>query len=340
MAARWAPLLLVAALALRPATGSANDSAGFEATTGIELTKTDAVTMESEDLHIGLDEIRVAYVFRNTTARPVETLVAFPLPDLDLAPGLTASAWGFPVAGEDFLGFRLWVDDQPLAPQLERRAFFQGRDVTQELQETGGWALVPWTAHNGGYDAIVTTLPKAGMDRLRRDGLLKPGDDTDNPQWVLRTRYFWRQTFPPGVPVRVRHAYKPFIGGSRIARRLGAIADATTWGNPIGGEPDGPARYCLDPETRRAVAAAEARDPRPDGIFGMLNIDYILTTARNWSGPIGRFHLTVDKGAPDSIISLCWTGLKKTGPTSFESILSDFRPDHDLHLLFFVRAVR
>ena len=69
--------------------------------------------------------------------------------------------------------------------------------------------------------------------------------------------------------------------------------------------------------------------------YGATELDYILTTARNWRGPIGRFHLTIDKGDPKGILSLCWNGLKKTGPTVFESTLTDFVPDRDIKLVIF-----
>ena len=69
----------------------------------------------------------------------------------------------------------------------------------------------------------------------------------------------------------------------------------------------------------------------------MLNgyeTDFVLKTARNWKGPIGRFHLTIDKLKPDNLISLCWDGdLKKTGPTTFESTRENFAPAGDIKLL-------
>ena len=54
-------------------------------------------------------------------------------------------------------------------------------------------------------------------------------------------------------------------------------------------------------------------------------------------GPIGRFRLTLDKVAPANILSLCWDGLSKTGPTTFESVKQDFLPDCDIRLLVFVK---
>ena len=64
-----------------------------------------------------------------------------------------------------------------------------------------------------------------------------------------------------------------------------------------------------------------------------LTTDYILVTGNNWKGPIGHFHLTLDKEKPDNVMSLCWDGeLKKTGATTFEATRENFAPAHDIHL--------
>jgi len=329
--------LALAAALLLAAPASANDSTGFQGTGGIELSVSKDIRMLSEDLRIGLDEIRVSYVFRNVGAQPVDTLVVFPLPDLDLSQGLTMTNWGFPKESDDFLDFRLWVDDRPLAPQLERRAFFQGREVTRELEEAGALHLTPWGPD--GYDQQVKAIPAAALDRLRRAGLIQDGEDENAPQWVLRTRYHWRQSFPPGVDVKVRHAYRPFVGNALIGKATEidgrAVVGRRIGEDAPGGDTD---RYCLDAGTKRALAAVEKRNPKSEMPFSASEIEYILTTARNWRGPIGRFRLTLDKGAPDNILSLCWNGLKKTGPTTFESVIDNFVPDRDLRLLVFVRT--
>lgn len=326
---------VVAAALLLSAPALANDSTGFQGTTGIELTTTDAIRMVSEDLFIGLEEIRVSYVFRNVSDRPVETLVVFPLPDLDLSLGSTAPNWGFPADGPDFLDFRLWIDGQPVAPALERRAFHQGREVTRELEAAGALDLVPWGRDS--YDEQVKRLAPGVLDRLRRAGLVQEGEDENTPQWHLQNRYHWRQTFPVGRDVAVRHVYKPFVGTAILGPDVTGIDGRGVVGRFVGEPADNGDRYCLDAGTRRALAAAQTRNPAERAEFGAAEIEYILTTARNWRGPIGRFRLTLDKGAADNIISLCWDGLNKTGPTTFESTKTDFVPDRDIKLLYFVR---
>lgn len=58
----------------------ANDSTAAIGAGGLVLTKTDQIQMQSEDLFISQDKIRVKYEFRNTSNKPISTRVAFPLP--------------------------------------------------------------------------------------------------------------------------------------------------------------------------------------------------------------------------------------------------------------------
>ncbi|MFM7446480.1 MAG: DUF4424 family protein, partial [Tabrizicola sp.] len=63
------------------------------------------------------------------------------------------------------------------------------------------------------------------------------------------------------------------------------------------------------------------------------NLSYVLRTANSWAGPIGKFTLTLDKGDPKNVISLCADGVKKTGPTTFVIEKTDYTPDRDLEVL-------
>ncbi len=81
------------------------------------------------------------------------------------------------------------------------------------------------------------------------------------------------------------------------------------------------------------MLAQGAGDGQPDAKGQAYNIAYILRTANSWAGPIGRFTLTVDKGDPGNIVSLCADGIRKTGPTTFLQEKTDYVPDGDLHIL-------
>ena len=94
------------------------------------------------------------------------------------------------------------------------------------------------------------------------------------------------------------------------------------------------------------IATRSVRKTLPDpkepynAPFTESSISYVWSTGANWSGPIGKFHLTIDKDTPDNLISFCWDGkVTKTGPTSFEMSATDFSPpqDHELEILLLVR---
>src|SRR5512142_3146984 len=89
------------------AEAHANDSAAVIGAGGLELTKSDSIVMESEDLYLSLPEVRVSYVFRNTSDRDVETVVAFPLPDARL--GWMHRLLDIPRSGLNFVGFSVRV---------------------------------------------------------------------------------------------------------------------------------------------------------------------------------------------------------------------------------------
>jgi hypothetical protein len=71
-----------------------------------------------------------------------------------------------------------------------------------------------------------------------------------------------------------------------------------------------------------------------DGLLNQYTTDFVLVTANNWKGPIGRFHLTIDKLKAANILSLCWDGtLKKRSATRFQITARNFAPKSDIRLL-------
>jgi hypothetical protein len=58
-------------------------------------------------------------------------------------------------------------------------------------------------------------------------------------------------------------------------------------------------------------------------------------TANNWQDVIKDFKLTVKRQNPKDIVSQYFDGeLKKTDPLTFEFHQQNFKPSHDLNLLF------
>lgn len=319
----------VAAFALAASSALANDSTAELAAGGLVLTHSDGIEMRSEDLSISREAVKVHYVFRNTTDRDLTALVAFPMPgitgDIDFVEAVPTDD------PTNILGFSTLVDGKPVKAEVEQRAFFKGKEYTTLLKTWG----VPLAPHLDATVAALDRLPETKKKQLLALGLVDHNDyDAGKgwehhlqPFWSLKTTYYWNQAFPAGRDLVVEHRYTPSVGQS-AGSGLGM-----SWLN--GKELAGfRAKYCIDDAFMAAVSKAQARVGKDALVFTEARIDYILSSGGNWKKPIGDFHLTVDKGRPDTLVSFCATGVRKTGPTRFESRLSDFRPSQDLHILF------
>lgn len=64
------------------AGASANDTLGSMTTTGLVYDKSDKISMESEELYISPEKIRVKYIFKNDSDQPVKGMMVFPLPPI------------------------------------------------------------------------------------------------------------------------------------------------------------------------------------------------------------------------------------------------------------------
>ena len=325
---KQARILVACALAalLAPPAALANDSAAVTGAGGLVLTRNDQIDMVSEDLYVSAERVRIRYVFRNRTPRPVRLTVAFPLPDFDLS-----------VMDEGDRGhlsnFSTRVDSRPVRMQVERRVFARGVEHSALLRRLG----IPVDTGADGYDpgpigAALNRLPPAEQRRLEQLGLVEGHDDGGRrryeARWLVRETWHWEQVFPAGRDLVVEHSYAPGTGGTV----------STGFGNPTIRNEDymreGIRLYCAD---AAFLAAAERMVRRP----GVINVSeqwirYILTTGGNWRSPIGDFRLVVDKGRPENLVSFCGEGVRRISPTRFEMRRRDWRPDRDLDILILV----
>lgn len=310
---------LAGALALAAAPATANDSTASLDTGEIVLVQSPDIRMDEEDLYLGAGEVRVRYLFHNTAGVPLLRRVAFPLPPIAL--GWDSAYAISAAAAEDPLGFRLWIDGAPVAVETEARAEALGRDVTGRLRALG-LPLTPFAPGAAGWqgiEAAIAALPAADRAALVVEGILLPGGDLDVPGWTVRITHHWLMTFPADRPVEVRHAYAPVpMHGFFSVHDLeaGTFAELA----------------CIDAPT--AAGIRRRLEAAPSGMLAAALLRYVLTTANNWRGPIGRFRLTVDKGTPEALVSLCLDGLRKTSPKTFVWEATGYVPGDDLAVLF------
>ncbi len=330
------PILAACVALFCGSVAHANDSTAELTTGGLALAKTSDIEMRSEDLAVSEKQIDVRYRFFNHSAHDLTVTVAFPLPDIvweGLDNNIAIPAPNSP----NFLDFHTFVDGREIEAQSEQKAFAGGVDVTDWLRALG----VPPAPQSESTWAALDALPPAKQDELVKAGIATP-DDYDvgkgmehhfQPNWTLKSSFFWQQTFPAGKEVVVEHRYRPSVGETVSTMLRSPDIDQQELSRYE-------TLYCVD----KTFLAAAKRPERPDrsGSFPFYEkrIAYVLTTGANWAGPIGDFRMTVDKGAPGSLVSFCADGVRKIGPTTFEVRHANFTPTRDLHVLILFRPTQ
>lgn len=313
------------------ANAAANDGFMGLPAGGLTLQQSADIAMLEEDLYLAMDEVRVAYRFRNESPAPVTALVGFPMPGLPVSVNFDSET-GYDldeVRDLRLLDFETRVEGAVVKSSPTVRAFVFARDtdwsrqdrfrfanatdVTSELTSAG----MPLTFDAAAIRTAWARLPAARKADWIRRGLFAREMGADTPQWFLSTVFVRQQVFPPGRIVNVQHRYKPYPSGFVMSPDHFKYAPELINDN------------CIDPPTRRAIEQALQRG---SGGIGMV-LDYILTTANTWKGPIRRFRLTVNKGNSANLVSFCASGVRKTGPTTFTVEATDYRPERDLSVL-------
>ncbi len=310
----------------------ADDSSAALGMGGLILTQSANIRMADEDLRISPKAVAIRFVFANDGAKDIDTIVAFPLPDINTAE-FSNSAIGT-VTGDpvNFVGFAVRENGRPVNVSVEQRAYMNGRDVTAIVKSVG---LPVNIITEQGYKMLVA-LPPAKRKVLTAADLAE-FDDNNNalPHWIVHTNFYWRQHFPAGKTVVLEQSYEPvtgqfFFGGSSFLMNSDNDTRSVL------------KAYCIDDPTRatlqHVIAAKLKAEPQAGGYLNAFETDYILKTGNNWKGPIGHFRLTLDKLKPDNVLSLCWDGsLTKIGPTTFASERKNFAPKSDIKLLVLER---
>jgi hypothetical protein len=165
----------------------------------------------------------------------------------------------------------------------------------------------------------------------------------------------------------IEHSYRPILGGFRYDRKqperdMTIDAEPGLWSGFLAWCPDCDmaTAYCIDRATDRAMRAVYQRQSLQleqdashlragESIHSMaglaVTLGYILQTAKNWRGPIGTFHLTLQGGHATGgyrdddwgearVFSLCTDlPLHETAPLRFEATAHDYVPTRDLRVL-------
>ncbi|HXJ89420.1 MAG TPA: DUF4424 family protein [Candidatus Binatia bacterium] len=316
------PLLFLFLFAALPSI-RANDTLVTLAAGGLVPMKSSTVIMESENLHITLHRVTVDYVFRNASNQDIDAIVAFPMPELD-GSILEVSPVDLPSKDPtNFMSFKLTVDGKPVSPKIEVRAFKKDEDITEKLKSLG----VPVSVLDPRLKAAVAKLPKVQITQLAEQQWIvnenpdPAGKDYSGiwPWWQTRIQFYWTQHFRANSTLHVSHTYVPVVGGSYIDDDGSHIAQ----------------RYCggaaLD-QIKELKTKVEQRQ-EPGLALWWRGLQYILTTANNWAGPIKHFHMQIDSDSTDDILLTCMPSIRQTAPAHYELDASDFHPDRNLAIV-------
>lgn len=274
------------------------------------------ISIIREDLEIGWDRIRVRYVFESTAHEPIERTIGFPMAKvpLDDSPdNLENRSWSEDQEDHrNYMAFEVAVDGKPLEPKLHEYAWLGDLNVTGRLRKMG----IPLYAASAEAHAKLAQLPEETLLWLRFFDLVETDGDWVVPQWQYQTVYEWTQTFGSDKTV-VEISYRPLFGSF------------------YGPEPyyeDGPksSDYCYDSATKQTLA----RVAKERGLPTPFTVGYILTTAENWTGPIGEFHLTISKEEGDIVRFCVPEGLSAVGD-GVSWTAEQFVPRSDLNIVFF-----
>ena len=284
----------------------ANDSSFGDANGSITLKYQPHISMDKESLFISEAEIRVDYVFTNTSLQDLIVPIAFPMPPMFFGSADHSSIDNFTLK----VNGKTQPTEHRLVAQLADKT-----DISAELKKLG------WGVEEVAYFAEYSKVPK-GKPALPSQWL----DEEQQIAFTLSDYFVWEQTFPAGQSVSISHSYTPSLS-TGIPDTANSIIDTYT------------ELACLDESAKQGIRKRNlvVKQDGEDVEYGVewSHLSYILVTANNWQGAIKDFKLTIKKSQPTDLISLCFDGeLKKTDPLTFEFQQKQFTPTQDLSILF------
>jgi hypothetical protein len=301
---------------------------------GLVLDKTDQIELRAEDLYLSAKQVRVSYRFFNKTDQDLNLTVAFPMPDVTGEQDLMVAIPN--PTSPNFLNFQTRVGGKPVDATVEQRAFFTpdgGKET--EITDLLKGLNIPLMPIGDATAAVLMKLSPGDRQKLAGPGYISAGGDTITALWTLRSKFYHQQVFPSKKEIVVEQTYAPSVGAAS-----GVYFDKTN----LTGESltQYQKKYCTDAGFLRAadlltkrIAAAQAkganlpRDLRTEQTY----FGYVITSGGNWAGPIGKFHLVIDKAYADNLVSFCGDGFKKVSGTRYETTKTNYLPDRNIDVL-------
>jgi hypothetical protein len=342
-------------------TSLANDSSATISSTGVVYTPNFQVVLHRERLQIKLDQIRVDYTFFNPSSQDVTLDVAFPLPPTPHRGGYTVSAWDETFLVYDYYSIISGIKSKNFSPfltlfqQLNQSIPFSNfRHFENGKQKNFEWKVVAWDEQ---HQDITNTLldHKIPLSALYLEGfedigglaaqpqikkelqelnLLQP--DGQHVRFQSQIIYFWKTRFPAQKMISTYHHYRPCVGRFLVGNSTNGRLDGIKSTRP----PHYFRNYEQDSDPRertnllRCLDQIDAQYPDKNRVYlDAYELEYILTTAKNWKGPIRKFRLEI--WIPPKHFVLI-SGIKGFKRISDKLVFSarNWVPKNDLKILF------
>jgi hypothetical protein len=301
----------------------ANDSAVEVTPSGLQFKIQKDISMEKEELLVSTDKVEVTYRFKNQSKHDVVTKVGFPIPEYKWSPvGRSVT---------DFPDFTVDVDGKRLSYRQEVKALVKGKDYTSILNDmkisVKDFGRFQAGFYPGMPERFTEHLSASNRRRLVSLGILKPFDDKEPadlfPDWSVSILYYWTQRFPALGTITVKHSYRPYAGFQPFCASQDEDVEFLK-------------REACVPEDFISWMKQNG-DMGSDCPWGVW-VSYILTTAKNWQGPIKDFNLVI-KGRAGQEISSCFSPkLTRTAEGNYELHVKDYVPEKDLRVYFFSKT--
>jgi hypothetical protein len=288
---------------------------------GIQFRKESRISMEKERLTIGKWKVTAEYAFLNDTAKDITIGLAFPLPD---AVCNTGYALGKSTILNSSASFHVWADGKELQYSTEIKALDRDghSEYTNFVQGVGADVAscsIPATlSHEDGQKLVASGLAYFVLDDPAAAVM---------PQWTIREKYYWTETFPAHRTVSLKNEYTPFSGWWEVLvdkdSGLGAVTEDSSADRRDA---------CFGPRLLKKLSVFRFNENTAYIRFGF--VDYILTTATYWNGPIKDFELIIEK-PPGVTVSMCWKGpVEKMDKSHFRATAHNFTPTQNLKIGF------
>jgi hypothetical protein len=279
---------------------------------GLVLVPDDRLPVESEEIVLARDRVRITYTIRNHAEDPLTRVVAWPLPEIDMNAIADGRVELPNTVLRNFVRAEATAAGARVTLQFEARASAFARDLTPVLQEAGS----PLHPMAPGLETMLKALPAGRLSELEERGAILRDEGRVLPNWTFKTTAFWRQTFEPGKSVAIGLTYQPVVGGGPWRPQM-----LDEWRQA----------YCIDKKLEAEIASRLAKS-RKGVEVGRLS--YTVGNEPGWWAPVPTFRLAIEKPHFDTLVATCWANLRPAGPTLLVSTRPDFKPDDDIRVLF------